>query len=135
MASRKSSTASKKKASTRSKGLGDTVEKVTKATGIKDAVDWFSEKTGVDCGCDKRKEKLNKMFRYSKPECLTKDEYDFIRTIEDKETLTFQDTETMNAIYKRVFNKRVKRTTCASCLNGRRKELLAVASTYEQDQA
>jgi hypothetical protein len=51
--------------------LGDTIEQITTATGIKAAVDWFSEATGVDCGCDARKEKLNKLFRYRKPECLT----------------------------------------------------------------
>jgi hypothetical protein len=43
-------------------GLGDTIEQITTATGIKAAVDWFSEATGVDCGCDARKEKLNKIF-------------------------------------------------------------------------
>jgi hypothetical protein len=54
------------------RGLGDTIEQITTATGIKAAVDWFSEATGVDCGCDARKEKLNKLFRYRKPECLTR---------------------------------------------------------------
>lgn len=39
----------------RSKGLGDTIEKITKATGIKKVVDSLD----VDCGCDKRKESLN----------------------------------------------------------------------------
>lgn len=48
----------------RSKGLGDSVEKFTKATGIKKVVDHISEKTGKDCGCKKRKEQLNKMFPY-----------------------------------------------------------------------
>ena len=43
-----------------SKGLGDTIEKITKATGIKKVVD----KLPGDCGCDKRKETLNKAFPY-----------------------------------------------------------------------
>ena len=43
----------------KSKGLGDTIEKVTKATGIKRVVDAVSEATGKDCGCAKRKEALN----------------------------------------------------------------------------
>ena len=42
------------------KGLGDTIEKITKATGIKRVVNAVSK----DCGCDKRKEKLNNMFPY-----------------------------------------------------------------------
>ena len=49
-----------------SKGLGDTVEKITQITGIKKAVETVSKATGKDCGCNKRKEKLNKMFPYKK---------------------------------------------------------------------
>ena len=47
-----------------SKGLGDTVEKFTRATGIKKAVDVVSKAMGKDCGCNKRKDKLNKAFSY-----------------------------------------------------------------------
>ena len=50
----------------KSEGLGDSVEKFTKATGIKKIVEKISEKTGKDCGCRKRKDKLNKMFPYGK---------------------------------------------------------------------
>ncbi len=42
-----------------SKGLGDTIEKITTATGIKKAVDTVSKVTGRECGCGRRKEKLN----------------------------------------------------------------------------
>ena len=50
-----------------SKGLGDTVEKFTKATGIKKAVDVVSKAMDKkDCGCKGRKDKLNKMFPYKK---------------------------------------------------------------------
>jgi hypothetical protein len=45
----------------RSKGLGDTIEKITEATGIKKMV---KKVAGDDCGCNKRKEKLNKLFPY-----------------------------------------------------------------------
>ena len=48
----------------KSRGLGDSIEKFTKATGIKKAVDYVSEKTGKDCGCSKRKAKLNERFSY-----------------------------------------------------------------------
>jgi len=48
----------------RSRGLGDTIEKITKATGIKRVVDKITGEK--DCGCKKRKEKLNKMFPYKK---------------------------------------------------------------------
>ena len=49
-----------------SKGLGDTVEKFTKATGIKAVVEKVAKATGKDCGCNKRKETLNKVFPYNK---------------------------------------------------------------------
>ena len=39
--------------------LGDAIEKVTTFTGIKKVVKTISK--GKDCGCDKRKEKLNKI--------------------------------------------------------------------------
>jgi len=48
----------------KSKGLGDTIEKITKATGIKKVVDAVSEVTKKDCGCSKRKNTLNKVFPY-----------------------------------------------------------------------
>ena len=41
------------------RGIGDTIERITKATGIKSVVDKVSEATGVDCGCEERKERLN----------------------------------------------------------------------------
>ncbi len=47
-----------------SKGVGDTIEKITVAIGIKHVVDTISEVTGKDCGCKERKEKLNKSFPY-----------------------------------------------------------------------
>ena len=39
-------------------GLGDVVEKVTKATGIKKVVKAISKAVGVDCGCEKRKDMI-----------------------------------------------------------------------------
>ena len=49
----------------KSKGLGDSIEKFTKATGIKKVVDTISKKTGKDCGCNKRKNTLNRLFPYN----------------------------------------------------------------------
>ena len=49
----------------KSTGLGDTIEKITKATGIKTIVDTVSKATGKDCGCNKRKENLNRLFPYN----------------------------------------------------------------------
>ena len=49
----------------KSKGLGDTVAKITKATGIKKVVDTVSKVTSKDCGCNKRKNNLNRLFPYN----------------------------------------------------------------------
>ncbi len=43
----------------KSRGLGDTIEKITTATGIKKVVDTIAEATNTDCGCSKRKKALN----------------------------------------------------------------------------
>ena len=48
----------------KSKGLGDSIEKFTKATGIKKMVDTMSKGLGLPCGCEARKGALNKMFPY-----------------------------------------------------------------------
>jgi hypothetical protein len=54
------------KLTSRSRGLGDTVEKITTATGIKKVVDTVAKATGKDCGCSKRKDALNRAFPYQK---------------------------------------------------------------------
>ena len=48
----------------KSKGLGDTIEKFTKATGIKRVVNKIAKATGKDCGCNERKDILNSIFPY-----------------------------------------------------------------------
>jgi len=48
----------------KSRGFGDTVAKVTKLTGIKSVVDTVSKKTGRDCGCNKRRDTLNRIMPY-----------------------------------------------------------------------
>lgn len=50
----------------KSKGLGDTIEKITTATGIKAVVEKVAKAVGVDdCGCKARKDALNRMMPYS----------------------------------------------------------------------
>ena len=53
--------------SNKSKGLGDSVEKFTKATGLKTLTQIAMRATGYkDCGCDKRKAWLNKHVPYKR---------------------------------------------------------------------
>ena len=49
----------------KSKGLGDTVAKITKATGIKKVVDTVNKVTKKPCNCGKRKDNLNRLFPYN----------------------------------------------------------------------
>lgn len=69
----------------KSKGLGDTVAKVTKATGIDKAVKTVF---GEDCGCDERREVLNRLFPYTDKNQLTADDVekwrDFKNTYDQK---------------------------------------------------
>ena len=51
----------------RSKGLGDSIAKFTKVTGISSLAQMGAKAVGKkDCGCNKRKETLNKAFPYKK---------------------------------------------------------------------
>lgn len=48
-----------------SKGLGDTIKKITSATKLDKLAEKIAEVAGADdCGCDERQDKLNKMFPY-----------------------------------------------------------------------
>ena len=47
-------------------GLGDLVEKVTTKTGIKAVVDKVAKVTGKGCGCNKRKDTLNRLVPFKK---------------------------------------------------------------------
>ena len=47
-----------------SRGLGDTIENITKVTGIKSVVKVISRVTNTDCGCNKRRTQLNNAFPY-----------------------------------------------------------------------
>ena len=48
----------------KSKGLGDTIDKITTYTGIKFIVKYISKLLGIDCGCDFRRKKINRLIPY-----------------------------------------------------------------------
>tara|TARA_B100000530_G_C15637835_1_gene361007 strand:- start:65 stop:220 length:156 start_codon:yes stop_codon:yes gene_type:complete len=50
----------------KSRGFGDDIEKFTKASGIKRLVDNVSRGLNIPCGCENRRDALNKMFPYKK---------------------------------------------------------------------
>jgi hypothetical protein len=112
-----------------SAGLGDTVEKITTATGIKKAVKFLA---GEDCGCDERKDKLNKIFPYQKPNCLTEIEYIYLKDNLNKNKITPDIQKELVNIYNRIFNEKAITTGCSKCfLNGVHKKLNDILNEYK----
>lgn len=106
----------------KAKGLGDTIEQITTATGIKAVVDKISEVTGKDCGCDGRKETLNKLWSYRSTDnetlnCLSEDSIAFLKDFlpNQPEQLSIKLQERLKNIYKEVFNINFQGTNCGSC--------------------
>jgi len=118
----------KKKHAAASEGLGDTVQKVFQSVKIDKAVKFIA---GEDCGCDERKVKLNEMFRYTKPECLTEQEFDLIKMAVDtkKNKFTPDEQNAFVSIYERIFKTKVE---CTPCSFGKvvYKDLVAVYNQY-----
>jgi hypothetical protein len=115
-----------------SKGLGDTVEKVLNKTGIDKLAKFV---LGEDCGCDKRKEYLNKMFPYNKPNCLLENEYEYLKdffSVQRNEIKPSQQDKLL-PIYARVFNVRPEPTSCDSCWREMISKLKRVYENYNID--
>lgn len=112
----------------KSKGLGDTIEKITEATGIKKVVEAVSEATGIDCGCEDRKDLLNKLFPYKKAECLNDEDKEWLTNyfeINNNQLTPKQQTRIIE-IYKNVFNQVINPSNCGSCWRDRIAELKQV---------
>jgi hypothetical protein len=101
-----------------SKGFGDSVEKFTKATGIKKMVDTVSTALDKDCGCDKRRKRLNDIFPFVKPKLLTEEEFVFLDQVFTKEESQIPQPEKILGIYNRVFSDKQKITNCSPCFVG-----------------
>lgn len=113
-----------------SSGVGDTIEKITTATGIKKAVKFLA---GEDCGCDERKNVLNRMFPYQKPNCLTEDEFNYLSDwfSQSRNKVTSEQQVQLITIYNRVFNDNAEGTSCGSCfVNNVLKKLEKVFQKY-----
>ena len=109
----------------RSKGLGDSVEKVLKATGI----DKVAKKIlGDDCGCEERKKALNKLYPYTRQ--MTEDEISIYEEVmsRTKGTLKGEDQAILVKIYNKVFNANKKSSSCSSCV---RDTLQKLKTVYE----
>ena len=124
----------KNKFNSESKGLGDTIENITEATGIKKVVKSIF---GDDCGCEERKNKLNKLFSYGSVECLTEDEYNFLvaffKRIEGSVSVVVEVNERVELfkIHNRIFNiNQDINSTCSPCLNRVASELKLILTKY-----
>jgi hypothetical protein len=115
-------------------GLGDTIEQVLEVTKIAKVAKWI---LGEDCGCEERKEKLNKLFKYAKPKCLTEDEHKYLSKSEvlNKNLITPSEQRELLKIYNRVFNKRMQPTSCGSCVREVVMELAKVVNEYKDENA
>lgn len=114
-------------------GLGDTVESIIQATHIDKVAKWLF---GEDCGCEARKEKLNKLFPYKKPLCLLEDEYTYLDNHFSLNTSRIKPTEqiVLLKIYNRVFQSRNEPTTCAECWRDYMNKLRTVYNEYKIEQ-
>ena len=101
--------AKKSTKNTKARGLGDTVEQVFEKTGIAKVAKWV---LGEDCGCEERKAKLNYLFPYYKPECLTEDEFEYLDKYftEAKSTVHPQTQQKLLKIYNRIFHQKMSST-------------------------
>ena len=110
----------------KSKGLGDTISKITEATGIKAVVDKVSELTGIDCKCEERREALNKLYPYTRQ--MTEDEMKIYEEVMNrtKGTITGSDQAILVKIYNKVFNANKKPSSCGSCVKGTLQKLKTV---------
>jgi hypothetical protein len=114
----------------KSKGLGDTIEKITEATGIKTIVENIF---GNDCGCDERKSKLNKLFPYKVVNCLEENEYQYLKNWYTTKRLQVNANEQRELllIYNRVFNRKNVFTSCGSCVRNMVRDLEKIYYEYK----
>ena len=115
-------------------GLGDTIEIVLEKTGIAKLAKWI---LGEDCGCEERKEKLNKLFPYSKPKCLTEEEHAYLTEskVLAKNVLIPSEQRELLKIYNRVFSQKRQPTSCGSCLREVVNGLQSVINEYKDENA
>lgn len=117
-----------------SEGFGDTLEKVFEKTGIKKLVKFIA---GEDCGCDERKKKLNELFPYRKPNCLTEEEYLILEDFFANGSLEIKPStqKSLLSVYNRVLNLKQEPTTCTSCWRDIINQLKKIYNQYKDEHA
>ena len=118
----------------KSRGLGDDLEKLFEKTGIAKAVKWIA---GEDCGCERRRDLLNKAFSYKRtPDCFTKDEFIWLHDYfsEHRAHVTRDEQNRMLAIYNRIFKAKKEPSSCSSCVKQLYNELKLVYDSYQETE-
>lgn len=125
-----------------SEGLGDTIEKALNnpvAKAIKKAI----FKDGEDCGCDKRKAKLNQIFNYKRKalRCLDEEELNQYKKYVSRRKLNSwaqEDIQLLIDLYAKVFAIQYQRKDfCTNCAGSGQillkmsNELDKVVASYE----
>jgi len=98
------------------------VESIAKATGIDKVVQAVA---GDDCGCDERKQWLNKTFPYAR--AMNEEEKvkwsTVVKPAWNSGRLDSYQMGAMNAIYSAVLKKKALRTNCGDCVKTALKKL------------
>ena len=104
------------------KGIGDVVEKVLEKTGVSRIAKFIM---GDDCGCDERREALNKLFPFRNTKCLEEDEYNYLHLwfAKARYQITHEEQTRILSIYNRVFNTKYNISNCGSCIMTKVQEL------------
>lgn len=104
------------------KGMGDVIEKALKKTGISRIAKFI---LGDDCGCDERRDVINKLFPFKNVECLKEDEYSFLHLWFSKARfrITHEEQTQMLEIHNRVFHRKNTITQCTKCIKTKVQEL------------
>lgn len=114
-------------------GLGDTVENILEVTGIAKVAKWVM---GEDCGCEERKAKLNEIWRYKRPECLTEHEYNYLDEFykRGRSSVAPSEQRELLKIYNRVMHEKMQPTSCGSCLREVVNKLNQLYAIYKDEQ-
>ena len=117
----------------KSKGVGDTIDKITTATGIKKAVKWVF---GDSCGCEERRQWLNEKLPYKTHECLTEEEYMWCKGYFNtfRNVIARDEQHKLLEIYNRVFKKNKQTSSCSSCVKDLYNQVKQLFDAYEESE-
>jgi hypothetical protein len=103
--------------SSKKKGLGDNIAAITKATGIEKVVKTFF---GDDCGCEKRRERLNLMFPHQEVKMMDAEQKKFFKEeimtrYKSGQNLTRHIGDGFYQLYETLIGQKKKKSSCISC--------------------